>query len=739
MHKILVQTEFRLLQDMGYEVFRPPYLTDIPDPSVSESNDFGNSTLPVDVAAALSSYNFFFNPIEPRIAELLNAHFDVMVVTISAEWLKQALKTFEGTIIFRCYGQLGTVSRALLLNGCRTMVEARRPNFHFWPHAPECLAEEDAWLAALATVVPYWLTHDVLALQGCWARAQQERRPSIALACPNIGNTYYSAHFRYLKRFFEERCFRYYGVQIKPSADPNVVGTLSRDEQLARLACESGFLYTYREPTVCYLPPIEMMVLGGPVLYLPGSLLAGYFDEAAPGLVQDEAEALTRSKQLIRGDRGLMMEVIASQAPVVHRYTPAYGEALFRAEFLRIVPLPSDRPSWQSARADSRSVLVLAPRFGAMTQDDLVPFASVRVEGMRRLVWALTDAGIRVVVAHDSADQTCVDTLLRSALVPSAGLNFIEIPALLERRPTIASEYAYLVASDCHLNTETLDLPLPLLACVMHEPHQFFAGRGWFDDGPTDTGLRERLVRRARLVLTHTAFAANDLSNSSLRVPVEKIVAFPLPFDDTRHALDGPPPASVAALVDEPYVLSAARPGRHYRLDLTVMAWLLLNRYQERPIRLVVTLESIPPRLRDLIAGASMLEYVHCLSNSDAATEAWVYANARCLAMSTELDESFPFSLLKALLYCCPVVCSDNAVIASELGPLSQYLQITPFADVPSLAAKLALCVLDPETVRRRQALAKRQILDRFSYDRFKTNVVDLHRLMMISPEELDD
>jgi len=84
-------------------------------------------------------------------------------------------------------------------------------------------------------------------------------------------------------------------------------------------------------------------------------------------------------------------------------------------------------------------------------------------------------------------------------------------------------------------------------------------------------------------------------------------------------------------------------------------------------------------------------------------------------------------------------VCSDNALITGELGPLSQYLQITPFGDVPSLAAKFALCVLDPAPVRRRQALAERQVLDRFSYDRFKANVVDLHRLMMISPEELDD
>jgi hypothetical protein len=63
---------------------------------------------------------------------------------------------------------------------------------------------------------------------------------------------------------------------------------------------------------------------------------------------------------------------------------------------------------------------------------------------------------------------------------------------------------------------------------------------------------------------------------------------------------------------------------------------------------------------------------------------------------------------------------------------------MAPFGDVAAFAERLDRCVHDRQDVLRCQSLAKRQILDRFSYDRFKSNVLDLHRLMM-SSENLDD
>src|SRR3954451_21877723 len=106
MHKVLSRTELPRLRQLGYEVFNPPYLSTIYDQSANLEWDKDQpSTLPAEVFDRLSKYNFFYNHIEPEIAELLNTYFDAVVVTILPHWLAPILTTFRKTIIYRTYGQ----------------------------------------------------------------------------------------------------------------------------------------------------------------------------------------------------------------------------------------------------------------------------------------------------------------------------------------------------------------------------------------------------------------------------------------------------------------------------------------------------------------------------------------------------------------------------------------------------------------------------------------------------------
>jgi glycosyltransferase involved in cell wall biosynthesis len=731
MHKILVETEFRLLQNMGYEVFRPPYLTSIVDQSVSTSTDFGNATLPEDVRARLSGYNFFYNTIGPEIAALLNEHFDAVVVTINPDWLKTALNAFTGIVIYRCYGQLGLVSASLTHNGCRSLI-TQRESFHFLPHAPECLDDEFPWLVERATVVPYWLTRDVLEFRGAWWRATQERRASVALTCPNIKNSYYNAHFRYLKRFFEERCFRYYGVQIEPNADPNVVGTLKRDEQLSRLATESGFLYTYRERNVCYLPPIEMMVMGGPVLYFPESLLARYFGERTPGLVRDEAEAIAGAKRLIAGDSGFISEIVASQSAVAYRYMPAFGEAVFRAELDRILPLSSPPANvlWASS---SKRVLVIAHVGGYIRRNG--EFASIHgiPRVMRQFVRALNEFKVPVTVTFAGGDRAeilgfyasgCEDPSLVDAI------DFADVIGLATHE--LRAGYEYAVVAHYHFFPEANDLDLPLLAYVPDYLPHFFEGRGWFEEVQSDIDCGRTLVSRARLVLTNSSFSEKYLPGSKLHVAPERIRMFPLPFlgsADTR-AERARPSSLPAVLEDDGFIFYPTQPHPHKRLDLLVMAWLLVNQNRSNPIRLVLTTGVIAPRLLELIEAVSMGPWLLLLPELEDASVEWLYSRARCLAFSSELEGNFPTQVLEALHLDCPVVCTDNPLIITELGELALYLQVAPFGDVAEFAQRISYCVDHRDCALRTQRLASRQILQRFSYENFRSNVASLHRRM---------
>jgi glycosyltransferase involved in cell wall biosynthesis len=328
MHVVLTRTELPRLRALGYEVFNPAYHASVYDQSANLNWDAEQqTTLPKAVFDELAAYNFFYNPVSERIADILNEYFDAIVVTINPDWLKEILSVYRGRVIYRTYGQVGSLSDYLWANGCGKNI-LERDNFWFVPHATEVAEGEQAWLQERMKVVPYTLPLDIFAYRDTW-HIHGTHRPEIMATCPNIANGYYAAHYRYLQTHFPDTCLRLYGVQPAPVPDPRVVGTLAREQLLKRYQQSAGYVYTYDTPNVCYLPPLEMMTIGGPVIFLPGSLLARYYEKDAPGLAKDPEEARVLMSKLVDGDRGYIEEVINSQEAVRERYAPEHCDPIF--------------------------------------------------------------------------------------------------------------------------------------------------------------------------------------------------------------------------------------------------------------------------------------------------------------------------------------------------------------------------------------------------------------------------
>lgn len=336
-HKLLVGTELARLRELGYEVYNPPYLSHISDQSVAPVWNRGQaSTLPPEVFEKLSRHNFFYSAVTPEIADLLNGYFDAVVVTIVARWAAEILRVYRGPCIFRAYGQTHLLSDEFEDCGVRELVESR-DDFHFSPHSQETLDQEAEWLKARATVVPYCLPADVFDHRGAWA-ASGTRSGDILVTAPNVlGNPFHRAHYDFLKEFFHQRHFRYCGVQLVDIRDEAVVGSLDRETQIRMFTQASGYLYTYRDPRVCYLPPIEMIVMGGPVAYFGGSLLARYVGKGGPGEAGTVTEAHRIVDRLRAGDPVLVREITESQKPVAALYDPAHVWPIFDAEMARMV------------------------------------------------------------------------------------------------------------------------------------------------------------------------------------------------------------------------------------------------------------------------------------------------------------------------------------------------------------------------------------------------------------------
>ncbi len=336
MHVVLTKTELPRLRSLGYEVFNPPYLADVYDQSaVMDWDRSQRSTLPPEVFDELSKYNFFYNRISPRVAQLLNEYFGTVIVTISPTWLETMLEAYRGRIIYRVYGQPGSLSDVLWSMRLFRSIQERE-DFHFVPHAEEAVSDEHAWLRQRMTVVPYTLPLDVFQHEGTWSECESHV-PEIMACCPNIDNAHYANQYHYLNAHFPEPYIKLYGVQPRKSSDPRVVGTLPRDEQLSRYRRASGYWYHYDIRNCCYLPPVEMMAVGGPVVYMRGSLLARSFDSPGPGEATDIGDAKRKIRLMLAGDRGFLRELGAAQRQIVRRYHPDHVHPIFDRELRRLI------------------------------------------------------------------------------------------------------------------------------------------------------------------------------------------------------------------------------------------------------------------------------------------------------------------------------------------------------------------------------------------------------------------
>lgn len=397
-HKILLKTEVPRLRALGLEVFCPPYRQRslFHQSLTTEWDSAQPTTLPADVVAALCAFDFFGRRMTAEAADLLNAHFDSVIVTCDPGWLINALLGFDGQVIFRTYGQVFVLSDYLASMDAMRMI-AERDDFWFVPHAAEAVVDEAQWLKDRMRVVPYVPSLEAMSIAGRWRAAGPHRR-EIMIACPNLVNPYYFAHYQHLKKHFSDAIYRYYGVQMKPVDDPQVVGTLPAGQYFPQFEAVAGFLYTYREPTVCFLPPIEMMIAGGPVVFLAGSLLCRQMPRDAPGRARDEAEARDKCRRLLDGDAAFVDSVIASQQAVAARFFPENVWPAFDAAFDDLFGAAFDNDG---------SAAFGVPRQPGVTWlvdvDDAIDFADGRYttksERLLRLRRAADEAGGDVVVA----------------------------------------------------------------------------------------------------------------------------------------------------------------------------------------------------------------------------------------------------------------------------------------------------------------------------------------------------
>jgi hypothetical protein len=739
MHKILKFTELSRLRRLGFEVFNPPYISPIYDQSADRRLDFDQpTTLPAEIFNKLMQHDFFYTEVPQSIAEILNAYFDFAIVTISADWLKSFLAAFSGPVIYRIYGQHFSLSQRIVAVGLwDTLVS--RDGFCIVPFAEESVEREQRWFLDLCShIVPYQIPDDVFMLSNTWSTRRHRRE--IATNIPNIQNPYYAAAYAEFSAHYPQRLFRIYGPQRAAPRDSRIVGELDRAEFLNRLAEASSFFYNYRDQ-VCYLPPIEMMQLGGPVVYAPGSLLSRFYGNRRPGLASDPIEAEKKLKWLIGGDRAFTDEVIEAQEVVRRRYDRELVAPVFDAAFKDLLHATKPAPglmnrSGSYLRPRVATAASCAPRQSVVIPlhaDGLFGYQNGRAyafEGIPRVIDVVIDvllnhSTVNVIISSTVGSSPMAHDFFHSHIrsgrlalyVVNGTATSTELESNIERlrfiqtingRNDVVSVLVphYYLFPECLLCSAPLTLYLPDYFPYLM-PDQVFDVSIEKDAENKRVGVAT--AKKARRILTNSDFTKEYLPNAGFVTTDEadKIVVAPLPLLGLKRVVAGIDDTEERALRDRigdrQYLFypTANRPNKRISFLLRLFARLRITRPS---LGLVLTCDlGSVPSVAQAADQYGLLDQIILFPRIGEAALKWLYENAAGLCLTSTVEGNFPPQILEALNYRAPVIATRLPTILSVLGDLSQYLLLCRPLDLEDFVDNIDVALKNRAHVIQRQ------------------------------------
>lgn len=718
MHRVLKKTELAELRVLGYEVFNPAYLSNVFDQSADLTIDTDQPTsLPTDVFDTLLSHNFFYTSVSTHIAEILNKYFDAIIVTIHADWFKSIAEVYNGPIIFRVYGQPWSLSEHLISNGGRAVI-THRTNVHIMPFASESVEREHEWFLDLCTeIVPYQISDEVFTYTETWGTGRLRREISVNI--PNIEDPYYCRVYESF-RAYPQPFFTILGPQRSMPADPRILGSLERGQFLKRLGESAGFFYPYQD-FVCYLPPIEAMQIGTPVVYLPGSLLSRFGDPRSPALADDPNVAASKIQQLLDRDVVLASEIIAAQDSIRQRYDrnrvrPAFKSAIFRllGSPDRSIP-PAERPTMISPVSgvwDTKSPTIAIPLHldGLFVYVDGKPSA---FEGIPRVVDVLVDfivgeTNATVIVTCNPASEAVVTDFFRAHV--SSGRLFVYVLKIhptasdMERNLARLEYVAYLNSQEAnvgfifvphyYLFPEALLVDRPLTLYLPDYfphlmPHSVFDTSKEKDAANKEIGVA--LAQKARRILTNSAFTKAYLPDAGLVEPgqSDKVVVAPLPLLGAKRA------TAVTGWTE--YVLqkriagrrflfypTANRPNKQLAFLIRVLARLRLTHF-DLCLVLTCNLGNVPA-VQDAVEAYQMQDSIVLSPGASEGEMRWFYENAAALCLTSIAEGNFPPQMLEAFAYGAPVVATRlptiiETIVTNDELLLCEPLNLADFVD----------------------------------------------------------
>jgi hypothetical protein len=315
------------LRSLGWEVFVPKILPHH-DPgfrSAATTNEYDAALdlLPATLAV-LNRHDFIERSWSPTVADIVNSHFNAVVVNFSyyvAPLFETAAK-FHGILIARGFGResprrysefVSSAHRVGLLEGLAAM-----GNRFIFGQGYDNIAEvEDPPLPQRARTITVPLPDWIYCHRDTWRGGAGKA----IFLCPSIALPgYYKDAYDGIKKSFGDLPHLIFGRQPKSVSDPTVLPYLSDAELISLFQSASVFVYPSAEPRHIHYSPIEAIVVGTPVLYRRGALMDIIAGAPLPGACTATSEMRDKARRLIAGDHTLAEEIRTSQRRILDTF-----------------------------------------------------------------------------------------------------------------------------------------------------------------------------------------------------------------------------------------------------------------------------------------------------------------------------------------------------------------------------------------------------------------------------------
>lgn len=318
-HKTLMPAEVPILESFGFEVFAPATTPSNDDYFSATGRHDERSTIAVKARSRLKEHRFYTDPWSSDLIKIINSKFDLVVTAVIDVPLIQALEHFQGPIIARVFGREAQLTYAGLFEhyGCTHLVKRASARFMLGQAYENIESNEDDFLRERAQTIGCGIPKQIWNKQDTWKRC----RDDLLFLCPRIeSNPYYQQQYQTIKSTFGSTVHTIIGAQTGRTNDPSVTGYVSDDELFRLYASSAAFVYISSEERHLHYSPIEAMVVGMPVLYMQGSMLATLAETKLPGECRSLDAMREKADRLVRGDQDLQASIIAEQSRILRPF-----------------------------------------------------------------------------------------------------------------------------------------------------------------------------------------------------------------------------------------------------------------------------------------------------------------------------------------------------------------------------------------------------------------------------------